>query len=815
MLADLIRDLRLAVRGSLKTPLLTLVILLTLAVGIGATSAIFSVVNGVMQPLSYPEPDELVLVSTQFPSLGFDRFWMSPPEYLELEEWNQSFESLAGYRENEVSLVGGERPLRTRAVYATASLFDLLGVAPARGRVYTAEEDQDGGPAVAVLSHELWRSAFSGDGEIVGKQIEVDGMASTVLGVMPQGFDIEEKGAQIWLPVQLDRSNRENRGSHFLNVVARLRDGITLTQAHTEIESLVADWERRAGANHVPSADGHPLRLDELHETVVGESKAALYALLGAVGLVLLIACSNVANLLLAKGEGRQREMALRSMLGAQRSRLIRKLLVESTLLSLVGAALGVLVANLGIKALLAAFPGSIPRASEVALSPRVLLVTTAIAIATGVLFGLFPALQMSQSKFGVLLKEGGTRTSGSKASVHTRRGLVVAEIALAVVLVVGAGLMIRSLQSLLQADSGFSTERLSTFELYLPESGYPEAGQQLSFLERLSDNLRSVPGVEQVAAANGLPPLRAVNANDMEFEGVERSDDGPAHNIDFWQFITPEYLDTLDISLRSGRSFLASDDGAAPPVALINQKAAETFWPDQDPLGRRLRPGFGDPPWFTIVGIVEDVKQQGLASEVGTEVYWHHAQVGEALGRIPRSMNVVVRSQLAEDQIAGVLRDQVSALDGSLPVSNVRTLQEVVVQTLSQERLLTLLLMLFGGIALFLAAIGIYGVMSYSVAQRSQELGIRLAMGAERKTILALVLKQGLWLTALGVGVGVVAALGLSRFVQSLLFGISPQDPVTFVGVILVLIGVAVLAVLVPALRATRVDPMRVLRPD
>ncbi|MEM6705520.1 MAG: ABC transporter permease [Acidobacteriota bacterium] len=815
-MSHLLEDLKVSLRGLRQAPVLTGIVLLTIAIGIGATTAIYSVVNAVvLQPLAYPQAGQLVSVSTQFPTMGFDRFWVSPPEYFELSEWSTTLATIGAYRGGEVSVVGTEEPLRNRAVFATATLFEVLGAQPYRGRLWDSESDRPGAEAVAVLSHELWQSQFGGREDVLGASLEIDGMPTTLVGVLPPNFDIAEERPQLWIPLTLDPANRENRGNHFLNLVARLHPGLTLEDADAELATLVAGWEERTGAGHNPSPEGHPMRVDALKEVVVGDTRPALLALLASVGFVLLIASVNVANLLLARSESRQKEIAVRAAVGATRARLVRQLLTESVLLAFVGGALGVAVAHRGLALLLRAFPTSLPRTQEVSLDLPVLTVTTLTAAATGILFGLAPALSLGRGRFGALLKEGGRRASASISSLRLRRMLVVAEVALAVGLVFGAGLMMRSLSGLVGLDAGFDRDRLFTYELYLPSSDYPAATDQLAFLGRLFDELQKVPGIDRAAAADGLPPSRDLNANDMEFEGVERTEDGPVHNMDYWQFASTDYLETLGIRVLSGRGFAATDDGQATPVALINQRAAEVFYPDQDPVGRRLRPGFGDMPWFTIVGVVEDVKQRGLDAEVGTEVYWHAEQVGEALGRMPRSMHVIVQSGLDQATVAQALRETTWRLDPKLPVASVQPMEAVVRDTLARQRLLTLLLLLFAGIALFLAAIGVYGVMSYSVELRQRELGLRMALGAAPAAILRLVLAQGALLTSIGLAVGLAFSFGFARLLRSLLFGVSTSDPWAFALVLLVLAVAAGLATSIPAWRATRIAPQEALHSE
>ncbi|HEX2463824.1 MAG TPA: ADOP family duplicated permease, partial [Thermoanaerobaculia bacterium] len=637
----------------------------------------------------------------------------------------------------------------------------------------------------------------------------------TLLGVMPPRFDLEEGGIQVWLPLGLSPNDRTRRGSHFIYLIGRLRPEATLVSARAELDALMGDWGHRAQATHVPVVPNHPLHLEPLHDAVVGETRPALQALAGAVAFLLLIACTNVANLLLSRSDVREREMAIRAAMGAPRRRMVRQLLTESVVLAMAGGALGVAAAHAGVRALLRSSPGSLPRTGDVRLDATVLLASLAVSVVAGILFGLAPALKLSGARFGILLKEGARRQSIGGAGARARRFLIVAEMALAVALVVGSALMIRTVRTLLEVDTGFEAAHLTTFELFLPPTSYPEASDQMTFYTRLVESLESTPGVEQVGSASGLPPQREVNANDMQFEGVEKDPQGPPHNIDYWQFATDEYLDAMNIEVLSGRGFEAADHASAP-VALINAKAAETFWPGLDPIGRRLKPDGAEAPWITIVGVVDDVKQDGIDRETGTEVYFSYGQVGTQFGEfLPRTMYTLVRSSLPPAAIANTIRDAVRALDPALPVANLSTMEEVVRTSIARPRFIALLLSIFAGAALFLAASGIYGVLSYSVAQRAQELGIRMALGADRRRILRLVMSQGLLLAFAGVAAGVAISLALSRLIASLLFGVAPTDPVAYGGVIALLGAVALAACALPAARAARVDPLVVLRSE
>jgi predicted permease len=812
---ELLADVRYALRSLARAPGFAAVAILTLALGIGANSAIFSVLNGVvLRPLPYESPEELVRVASRFPTLGFDKFWISPPEYMELRERTRSFASFGGYRTGMASVGGGDAPIRAVSAVATSDLFETLGVRAELGRPFNADEDLPGGENVATLSYELWQRAFGGDPGIVGRNIIVNGNDTRVTGVMRPGFDVADARVEIWVPVQLDPANRQNRGSHFLDVVARLNPNTTIEQARAELSVLVEGWAAANPETHVPTPDNHPIFLTGLQEDLVGGTRVALMLLLGAVGFVLLIACANVANLLLARAESRQKEIAVRSALGAGRGRLMRQFLTEGVVLSLVGGALGLLIGYAGVRVLLATNPRGIPRALEIALDGPVLLFTLAVSIVTGLIFGLAPALHLTKRTVTQSLRDGTGRTTASGARQRVRRALVVSEVALAVILVVGSGLMLRSFAALQKVDPGFDPDGLLTFQLFLPAATYPDPPGQAAFLDRLLDRMRAVPGVTSAAAMSGMPPRRDVNANDTDFEGLVPTEDGPAFNTDYWQFVTRDYLETMDIPLRDGRLFNFADEGGRP-VVLINERLAEVFYPDMNPLGRRLRPPGDGVPWLTIVGIVKDVKQGGLEEETGTEIYFLYPQVARAVGFAPRTMNIVLRTAGDPMQLAGVVRTEVRALDAQLPVANLASMNDVMYEAVSRPRFITMLLAVFATVALALAAIGTYGVMAYSVAQRRQEIGIRMALGAQASTVLGMVLGQGVAVAGLGLAIGIAGSFALTRLLSSLLFNVSATDPLAFLSAPLLLGAVALAACYIPALRATRVDPAIVLKQE
>jgi predicted permease len=807
----LAQDLRYALRNLRKAPAFAALVVITLALGIGANSAIFSVVNGVvLRPLDYREPDNLVYISSNFPGESYGaQFWMSAPEYLQYRERAESFADMGAYATGEVTLNGADSPIRVPAAIATASLFTTLGVEPARGRLFTAEEDQPGGEAAFLISYELWQSAFGGRDDVVGESLLLNGSPSTLVGIMPPHFDVDDGGIQVWSPLQLDPENPGSPFSHYLFAIGRLRDGVTPQQAHAETDVLVASWQETYPDSHI-RPDGHEVQFQPLATQVVGDVRPALLTLLGAVGFVLLIACANVANLLLARAESRQREIGVRTALGAGRGRLLRQFITESTLMALLGGVVGLLAGRWAVGALLATNAGSIPRLAEIGLDGSVLVFTLAISLFTGALFGLAPLLHLTSGNVTSALRE--SRTTAGSARHRLRKLLVVAEIALAVVLVVGAGLMLRSFAALQNVDPGFDASGLLTFRLYLPSSTYASPTDQMTFYRELEARLLEIPGAEEVTMMSGLPPVRRLNANTMQFEGIELGDEGPPSEVDYFQFVMNDYLSTMKIPLLEGRMLTASDSQAEAPVVVVNQAMADMYWPE-GAIGRRLRQG-SNAPWMTVVGVVGDVKNGGMAQEAGTELYFFAPQAA-AMGFGQSTMNVVLRTSIDPTSLSEPARRAVWSLDPSLPLTNLQSMGDAVFGSMARSRFLTILLGVFGGLALALAAVGTYGVMSYFVAERRREMGIRIALGAESGGVLRLVLMQSLRIAALGLALGIGASFLLSRFVASWLYGISALDVTTFVAVPAVLALVAIAACLVPALRATRVDPIEVLKSE
>jgi predicted permease len=831
------QDLRIAARSLVRTPGFTAIALITLALGIGANTAIFSIVSGViLRPLSYPKPEQLMYLTTQFPALGFDQFWVSPPEYMEFREFNQSFAAVGAFRTAESNLTAGDRPLRVRTALVDEHLFAALGVPAAQGRLFAKGEAEVTGPPpaqgqpapqtqpIVVLSHEFWQSAFGGR-SMIGTSIEINGRSREVIGILPPGTDLMDTRTEVWLPLGLNPGNRQNRGSHNLYLVGRLKDGVTQAAAQTELNTLIANWGERAGiptgpgpGRHVfvplKGRNGHILQMKPLQEEILGGAGRSIWVLQAAVGFVLLIACANLANLLLARAESRHREFAVRTAIGATRWRLLRQFMTEGVLLSVLGGVLGVLLARVGLGALLSAYPASLPRTSEVNVDVPVMLFTLGVALVTGVLVGLAPLMHTRASGLLIALKEGGAKGATNAARHHVRRGLVMAEVALAVMLVIGAGLLLRTVYNLTRVDGGFDRSRLVTFSMTLPQATSTSSAR-LQTYQRLLDKLRAVPGIQAATAMTGLPPTRPLNANDTDIDGYTAPPEGPYENVDYYQAVMSDYFETMGIPIVQGRGFERADAASSGRVAIVNETMVNTFWRGKNPIGQRLRPCCGDQiPWFTVVGVAKDVKQGGIDQKTGTEFYQYLDQFSQGPGG-PDTMNVVLRTTLQPGALAQTVEGAVRDVDRSVPVVRFQGMEDVFAESIRRPRLLAQLIGAFAGLALLLAAVGTYGVLSYMVAERRREIGIRLALGADHSRVMGQIMKQGLILTAVGVIAGLAGAFGLNRLIASMLFGVQPTDTTTMVGVVATITLVAAVACWVPAWRAARLDPNVVLRED
>jgi putative ABC transport system permease protein len=813
----LLQDLRYGARMLFKRPGFTLIAVVTLALGIGANTAIFSVVNGVLlRPLPYREPDRLARVYSEFPTMNLRKFWISPPEYLDIQKEAKSWESIGAWATNGVNIAATGAPIRVSAANVTRSLIDTLGVQPSLGRNFTPGEDTVGGPRVAIISHALWHRAFGGQSDIIGKEITINAQTFNVVGVMPQGYVFppgSNQPADVWTPFQFDPANPGNRGSHFLYLIGRLKQGATLDQARSEMEALMAGWKSESRARHLLQPKFHPVLMFPLHEDVVGGAKSAVLMLLGAVAFVLLIACANVASLLLARAEARHREFAVRLALGAGRRRMLRQFLTEGMILVLLGAVCGVLMAEGGLKLIMAAAPDSVPRTGEIKIDSLVLAFTLGVSTLAVFIFALAPMAQLRERNLADWLHGSGKGSGSGASSQLLRKGLVVTEIALALVLVVGSGLMLRAFWKLRSVDLGFDPFGALSFTVDLPSSAYP-VPEQLRFSQSLQSKLASIPGVKSAAMAGELPPLRPIDANDTDIEGYQPGPNEPSKgNVDFWNVISDDYFKTMGIRLTEGRLFESADRNEnAQRVVVINQALAKRYWRGS-PLGRRLNPMISnDPNWFTVVGVVEDTKNLGVDRPAGTELYFLEPQVSKLFGGLTRQ-NFIVRAEGDPTLLAGAVRAAVRDIDPALPIFGLQTMSDTVADSLARPRFLSLLLGAFSIISLAMAAVGIYGVMSYSVSRRTQEIGVRVALGAKSSDVLKMVLGQGTKLAAAGVGIGLVGAFILTRVMSTLLFEVSATDPATFAAVVALLALVTLLACYLPARRATRVDPMIALR--
>jgi len=809
----LLQDFRYALRQLRKSPGFTAVALLTLALGLGANSAIFSVIDAVLlRPLPFHAPSRLVIVKPTEPGRR-DDIGVSYPTFLDWRAQNHVFEGLAVFRQDDFTLTRRGEPAHLTGAVVSANLFSMLGVPPAIGRDFTPEEDK---PAATgrpiILSHSLWQNRFGSDPKVVGQSLVLDGDTFAVVGVMPASFQfpVQRTPVEFWTTIALDSQTvngappmTAQRGAAYLDVIARLKPRVTAATAQTEMARIQDGLNRQypenrpKGISLVPEADA-----------VVGDMRRGLFVLLGAVGLVLLIACANLSNLLLARAASRHKEISVRTALGATRWMIVRQLLAESLLLGAVGAAAGLALATWGIKLLTAMAPGDLPRITESGLNLQVLIFTASVAVLTSILFGLVPALQSANPELAASLKEGGRSGTETPARGRLRSALVVTEMALAMVLLVGAGLLLRSLVGLGRVDPGFAKDHVMTFGLDLPgRYGQP---QRVAFYRNLLEQIRATSGVRSASAAFPLP----LSADDVKttFEVEGRPLKKSEYPVTTLHIIDHDYFRTLGIPLLSGRVFNPQDDApGATPVVIISERLAKQVFPGEDPVGRRIKPGISSgtsgEPMRVVVGVVGDVKAEGLGAPSIPESYLSYAQLPFA------PMSVVVRTEIAPANLVRTLTAEVQSLDSALPLLRVKTLDEYVDDSIVGTRFETFLLGTFGVLAFVLTAVGLYGVISYTVAQRTREMGIRLALGADRNAILGMVVKSGTLLACSGAVIGLAAAFLLTRLIASLLFGVGPTDPLTFLCVPIALISVAILASYVPARRAARVDPMVALR--
>jgi putative ABC transport system permease protein len=804
MMNTFFQDLRFSVRQLLKHPAFAAVAILTLGIGIGANTAIFSVVNSVLlRPLPFPESDRLVQVVRPLPS-GMS-IAMSPPDFLDYQRENRTLEDLAAFDTEGYTLTGDGEPLRVGGAAVSASFFDVLKISPTIGRPFLEGENEPGQDLLVVLGHGLWERRFGGDPGVLGRRIEVNEVSRTVVGVMPADFRFGEW--DLLTPLVYDEGFRNSRGAIFLQLIGRLAPGVAIEQASADLARVAADLE----AQYPESNTGRAAALMPLKEQLTGAMRPGLLILLGAVGLVLLIACVNVANLLLARGAAREGEMAIRAALGAGRGRLVRQLLTESLMMGVAGGLLGLFLAFWGTELLIAMQPPNVPRLDSAPLDGTVIAFTAGAALLTSFLFGLAPAMQATRPNLVASMKRGGRSTRAPGRS-RLRSGLVVAEVGLAIMLLTGAGLLIKSFSELQRVDPGFQPESTLAFALSLPEARYPEDPQVDEFFAAFMERIEAIPGVRSAGAiAGGVPMSGSSFVIGFEVEGREPLPLGQSQSLNT-RVVTPDYFRTLGIPVITGRGFVPQDRADAPQVVVLNQAAVREFFPDEDPIGQRIVMGWtrdGNPVGGEVVGLVGDVRQTGLGDAFIPEIYIPHAQVPTG------AMTVVVRAAADPLDLVGIVRAELMALDPNLPISNVRTMEDVLATSVAEPRFYMMLLTVFAAVALLLAAIGIFGVMSYSVTQRTGEIGIRLALGAAPGDVLTLVVGQGAGLIAAGTGLGVLGAFGTTRLLSSLLFGVGATDPAIFTLVPALLMAVALLSCYIPARRATKVDPLVALRAE
>jgi putative ABC transport system permease protein len=805
----LFQDARYGFRALLKNPGFTLVAVITLAIGIGANTLIFSIVDSVLlRPLLFKDSGRLVMLwqtnSQQRDPQEKNPQVAGPADFNDWNTQNQVFEGLAAFFNWTYNLTGVDEPERLESAIVTGSFFDVLGMRPELGRAIIPDDDQPGKDNVVVLSRGFWQRRFGSDAAIIGKSITLNRNQFTVVGVMPAAFNFPNPAVELWVPFGFSAAQAQDREGKFLKVIARLKPDVKLDKARAAMSTIASQLEQQYPATNT----GRGIELAALRENEVSSIRPGLLLLLGAVGFVLLIACANVSSLLLAKAAARRKEMAIRAALGASRRRLVSQMLTESALIAAIGGGTGTLLAVWGMDILISLNPGDIPRLADARIDGRVLGFTLILSILTALIFGLVPALSASKPDLQEAIREtGSTSETHSRLKLHNL--LIVSEVAVALVLLVGAGLMIRSFLRLHEVDPGFNTENMLTLRLWLPASRYGSNEQQTAFFQQLIDRIETVPGIKSVGAIQDLP----LRANRMGFKFVieGRAATKSAEEPDAaYRAITPEYFRTMSIPLIQGREFFRQDERTSTPVVIINQSMARQFWPGEDPIGKRIRFGERDAPWYSIVGIAGDVKHMGLDAKEGAAIYQPYAQKQFSF---LRWMTLVIRTDAQPTSLIAAVRSQVHALDNDQPVYDIATLDQLLSNSIAKPRFYTALLGAFAVLALILASVGTYGVMSFSVNQRRREIGIRLAMGARRGDIFKLVVGRGLLLALTGVAIGLGGALALTRVMSGLLFGVSATDPMTFIMISLLLTGVALVACFVPARRATRVDPMVALR--
>lgn len=803
------RDLRYGIRVLLKNPGFTLIAVATLALGIGANSAMFSVVNTVLlKPFSFRNPEQLVVLWERSHKDGLPRMVVSPPNFADWRNQNQVFQDVAAYRLQDFNVITSGEPEQVRGLRISATMFSLLGVQPLLGRDFQPDEDQPGKPATVIISHEFWTSRYHASPEIVGQSIALGAETATVIGVMPANFDFpppitfrgEARAVKVhlWTPLRYGLEMNQ-RGGHNLFVLARLKEGVTPARAEADLRTIT----ERLASEYPETNSGWDAYLVPLHEQVIGDVRTALWILPIAVGFVLLIACANVANLLLVRATRRQREMAIRASLGAGRFTLIRQMLAENILLSLLGGAVGLVLAILLLKLIAVLAPQNIYRLNAVTIDSRVVLFTLFVSFVTSLVFGSIPALQVSRINLVTAFKANSTSVSSRNANGSL---LVIAEVALALVLLTGAGLLVNSFIRLQKVPTGLQPEQLVAMSINLPRATYKDAQARLTFVDRLMPRLATLPGLKFVAFGSNLPLDAGLQGTSFKVEGEPVVSTNTPHT--HVSIVSPKYFQTLGISILQGRDFTGSDTRDSPGVVIINSELARRYFGTQNPIGRRLEMGFRDGVPLEVVGVTADVRQTGLQVDPYPGMFIPYSQYQSSVPLV-----FVIRSANDPGAVAAAVRQELRYVDSQLPIYDVKTMDHVLYTVTARPRFLTFLLVVFAGVAVLLAAIGIYGIMSYTVAQGTREIGIRAALGAQRRDLLQMVLSKGLKLTLIGIALGVIGAFGLTRLMSNLLFGVSATDPLTFAGVTALLVIVALVASYLPARRATKIDPLVALR--
>ena len=791
----------------------TLLIVLTLALALGANTAMFGIADALLlRAVPFRDPGGLVAVTIAFPGIKLTGMNLSGPEAMEFSRLTSVFSGSGPYSFTGLVVQGGSEAELANGVQVSLGAINALDVQPFAGRPFGEHEYLEGAAPVAILGHGLWTRAFGADPSVIGRVVQLGGVSREVVGIMPDRLSLLNRPVDVWLPLATDTLSRAGRSDHGYSVVARLAEGRTLVDAAADVRRAMAIWRDETGEMHVPTERMHPLELQPLAKATTGISREPVGALLAAVAFVLLIACANISNLLVARAERRRADVAVQLALGATRRHLLADSLVEGLGLAVAGSVGGLLVAQLIIEAVRATWP--VAATASVGLDYRVLGAAAVLTALTGLLIGAVPILRLDLARAGEWLKGGARGSVGTPGRMHLQRGLIVLQIGLAVLLSAGAGLMVRSLLEITAIDSGLNVTGVVRAQVSLPAGAYPEDPQVWAFYERVLERLRALPDVTSAAVMSGLPPQRRANNTSFFLDGNETMDHTAIHQIDFVQHISPDYLSTLSLRLRSGRALTAADDEGAAPAALVNETLARRFWPTDTAIGHRLKPAGNVGTWFTVVGVVSDSRQNGIQSPVGAEIYVTHRQARRLMsGFMPRAMNVVVRSSGDTDRMTAAIRSAVRGVDPSAAVSGLATMQTIIDRTIAQPRLLAWMFGAFAVLALVVAGVGVYAVTAYAVSARTSEFGVRMALGARARDVIGLVVAGGVPTVLAGLVLGTGSAILAARLVGNLLFGIEPLDLLSLASASAAIAVTALLATVLPAWRAARVDPLTALR--